>query len=92
MQDTSTLIHQEFSSQRTFDAVVAAFEAALGPGDGKTFQSLVDQTTAGAILPTASVPPRVPAASFSSLRWSTVHGWREWGSEAGRLCIPSAML
>lgn len=45
MQDTSTLIHQEFSSQSTFDAVVAAFEAAIGPGDGETFQSMVDQTT-----------------------------------------------
>ncbi|MGA7524892.1 MAG: DUF302 domain-containing protein [Acidobacteriaceae bacterium] len=45
MQDTSTLIHQEFSSQRTFDVVVAAFEVAIGPGDGKTFQSIVDQAT-----------------------------------------------
>jgi uncharacterized protein (DUF302 family) len=45
MQDTSTLIHEEFSSQRNFDDVVAAFEAATGPGDGKTFQSIVDQTT-----------------------------------------------
>lgn len=45
MQDTSTLIHQEFSSQRGFDAVVAAFEAAVGPGDGQTFQSIVEHTT-----------------------------------------------
>ena len=45
MQSTSTLIHQEFSSLRSFDAVIAAFEAAIGPGDGKTFQSIVDQTT-----------------------------------------------
>lgn len=45
MQDESTLIHREFSSDRSFDAVVAAFEAAVGPGDGKTFQSVVDKAT-----------------------------------------------
>lgn len=45
MHDTSTLIHQEFSSEHTFDTVVAAFEAAIGQGDGKSFQSIVDQTT-----------------------------------------------
>ncbi|MGO8719528.1 MAG: DUF302 domain-containing protein [Acidobacteriaceae bacterium] len=45
MQDTSTLVHQEFSSERTFDAVVTAFEAAVGPGNGKTFQSVVDQAS-----------------------------------------------
>jgi uncharacterized protein (DUF302 family) len=43
MQDESTLIHREFLSERTFDAVVAAFEASVGPGDGKTFQSVVDE-------------------------------------------------
>lgn len=37
MQDESTLIQREFASQKTFDAVVEAFEAAVGPGDGKTF-------------------------------------------------------
>jgi hypothetical protein len=36
MQDTSTLIHQEFSSQRTFDAVVAAFETAIGRLSGRS--------------------------------------------------------
>jgi uncharacterized protein (DUF302 family) len=45
MQDESTLIHREFSSERNFDAVVAAFEAAVGPGDGETFQSVVDKAT-----------------------------------------------
>ncbi|MGA8595372.1 MAG: DUF302 domain-containing protein [Bryobacteraceae bacterium] len=61
MQDTSTLIHQEFSSQRTFDAVVAAFEAAIGPGDGKTFQSMVDQTTSA-----SDFADRIRAAEGSS--------------------------
>jgi len=45
MQDESTLIHREFSSERSFDAVVAAFESAVGPGDGRTFQSIVDKAT-----------------------------------------------
>jgi uncharacterized protein (DUF302 family) len=45
MQDESKLIHQEFSSKHSFDAVVAAFEAAVGPGDSKTFQSVVDQAS-----------------------------------------------
>jgi uncharacterized protein (DUF302 family) len=45
MQDESTLIHREFSSERSFDEVAAAFEAAVGPGDGETFQSVVDKAT-----------------------------------------------
>lgn len=45
MQDESTLIHQEFSSEHTFDAVITAFEAAVGPGNGKTFQSVVNQAS-----------------------------------------------
>ena len=65
MQDESTLIHREFSSERSFDAVVAAFEAAVGPGDGKTFQSVVDKATnAEKISLPAFAPLRVQAASF----------------------------
>jgi uncharacterized protein (DUF302 family) len=61
MQDTSTLIHQEFSSQRTFDDVVATFEAAIGQGDGKTFQTIVDQTTSA-----SDFADRIRAAEGSS--------------------------
>lgn len=61
MQDTSTLIHQEFSSERAFEAVVAAFEAAIGPGDGKTFHSIVDQTTSE-----SNFADRIRAAEGSS--------------------------
>ncbi len=61
MQDTSTLIHQEFSGQRTFDAVVAAFEAAIGSGDGKIFQSIMDQT-----ISASDFADRIRAAEGSS--------------------------
>src|SRR5438067_40617 len=61
MQDTSMLIHQEFTSQRTFDDVVAAFEATIGQGDGKTFQSIVDQSTSA-----SDFADRIRAAEGSS--------------------------
>lgn len=61
MQDESTLIHREFLSERSFDAVVAAFEAAVGPGDGKTFQSVVEKATSG-----EDFTARVHAAEGSS--------------------------
>ncbi len=41
MQDESTLIHCEHVSTRSFDEVVAAFEAAVGAGDGETFRRAV---------------------------------------------------
>ncbi len=61
MQDESTLIHREFASEKTFDAVVAAFEAAVGPGDGKTFQSVVDQASSA-----GNFADRIHAAEGSS--------------------------
>jgi uncharacterized protein (DUF302 family) len=61
MQDESTLIHREFSSERSFDAVVEAFEAAVGPGDDKTFQSVVDKATSA-----EDFTARVRAAEGSS--------------------------
>lgn len=61
MQDESTLIHREFLSERSFDAVIAAFEAAVGPGDGETFQSIVDKSTS-----TEDFTARVRAAEGSS--------------------------
>ena len=41
MQDESTLIHREHVSNRSFDAVVAAFEAAVGMADEKAFKDAV---------------------------------------------------
>jgi uncharacterized protein (DUF302 family) len=61
MQDESTLIHREFASEKTFDDVVAAFEAAVGPGDSKTFQSVVDQASSA-----GGFADRVHAAEGSS--------------------------
>lgn len=39
MQDQSTLIHCEYVSDRPFDAVVAAFEAAVGTTDEASFRA-----------------------------------------------------
>ena len=47
MQDESTLIHREHVSNRSFDAVVTAFEAAIGTADEESFQAAVrDSATA----------------------------------------------
>jgi uncharacterized protein (DUF302 family) len=45
MQDESTLIHREHISARAFDAVVAAFEAALGRADEESFRKAVQAST-----------------------------------------------
>jgi uncharacterized protein (DUF302 family) len=45
MQDESTLIHCEHVSARPFHQVVAAFEAAVGPGNGETFRQTVEAST-----------------------------------------------
>ena len=45
MQDESTLIHCEHVSARSFDAVVAAFEAAVGAGNGEAFRKTVESST-----------------------------------------------
>ena len=45
MQDQSTLIHCEHVSARPFDEVVAAFRAAVGPGDGERFRKAVGSST-----------------------------------------------
>jgi uncharacterized protein (DUF302 family) len=45
MQDESQLIHCEHVSALSFDQVVAAFEAAVGPGDGDTLRKAVAAST-----------------------------------------------
>jgi uncharacterized protein (DUF302 family) len=45
MQDESTLIHREHVSDRTFDAVVAAFDAAVGTIDDDAFRAAVKAAT-----------------------------------------------
>jgi hypothetical protein len=45
MQDQSTLIHREHESDRSFDAVVAAFEAAIGSIEGPAFGKAVASST-----------------------------------------------
>jgi uncharacterized protein (DUF302 family) len=45
MQDESTLIHCEHVSARPFDAVVTAFRAAVGAGDGDAFRKAVEAAT-----------------------------------------------
>ena len=42
MQDESTLVHRDYASERTFEAVVASFEAVVGSADKQAFQSAVD--------------------------------------------------
>jgi uncharacterized protein (DUF302 family) len=39
MQDQSTFVHREHESERSFDAVVTAFEAAIGSIEGHAFGS-----------------------------------------------------
>jgi uncharacterized protein (DUF302 family) len=41
MQNASTLIHREHLSTRSFDEVVAAFEAAVGPGTNDAVEKAV---------------------------------------------------
>ena len=48
MRDQSTLIHCEHESERSFDAVVAAFEAAMGSIEGHTFAKNVEASTSAA--------------------------------------------
>jgi len=45
MQDESTLVHREHVTHRPFDDVVAAFAAAVGPGDSSTFRSAIKAST-----------------------------------------------
>jgi uncharacterized protein (DUF302 family) len=45
MQDESTLIHREHVSDRPFDTVVAAFEAAVGAVDDAAFRAAVKAST-----------------------------------------------
>lgn len=45
MQDESTLIHREHVSDRLFDTVVAAFEAAVGAVDDQAFRAAVKAST-----------------------------------------------
>jgi len=45
MQDESILIHREHVSDRPFDAVVAAFDAAVGAIDNEAFRSEVKAST-----------------------------------------------
>jgi uncharacterized protein (DUF302 family) len=45
MRDESTLIHCEHVSARSFDEVITAFEATVGPGDGETFRNAVEAST-----------------------------------------------
>ena len=45
MQDESTLVHREHISARSFDEVVAAFEAAIGPGDKDRLTAVVEAST-----------------------------------------------
>jgi len=45
MKDESVLIHCEHESERTFDEVVVAFEAAVGVVDGDAFQKIVATAT-----------------------------------------------
>ena len=47
MQNVSTLIHREHVTNRSFDAVVAAFEAAVGTTDEQSFRAAV-RASAGA--------------------------------------------
>ena len=42
MPDQTTFVHRDYAGDRTFEAVVAAFEAAVGSADQKTFQSAVE--------------------------------------------------
>jgi hypothetical protein len=45
MQDESTLIHREHVTDRPFDAVVAAFNAAVGAADDEAFHAAVKAST-----------------------------------------------
>jgi uncharacterized protein (DUF302 family) len=45
MQDESTLIHREHVSTRSFDDVVAAFEAAVGYAEGGAYLAAVKAST-----------------------------------------------
>jgi hypothetical protein len=45
MQDSSTLIHCDYVSDRAFDAVVAAFEAAVGVTDEESFGAALRAST-----------------------------------------------
>jgi uncharacterized protein (DUF302 family) len=45
MQDESTLIHREHVSSRSFDAMVAAFDAAVGDIDDEAFRAAVKAST-----------------------------------------------
>jgi uncharacterized protein (DUF302 family) len=47
MRDQSTLTHCEHVSARSFDEVVAAFQAAVGAGDGEAFRKAVEASTSG---------------------------------------------
>lgn len=85
MQSTSALIHQEFTSQRTFDAVVTAFEEVVGAGDGKSFQSIVKQTTSA-----ETFTERIRTAEGSSgfMFFLKVDRWiRQYATSEFR-CIP----
>src|SRR5271157_4847131 len=42
MQDESTLVHRDYAGDRTFEVVIASFEAVVGSADKKVFQSAVD--------------------------------------------------
>ena len=45
MQDESTLVHCEHVSVRSFDEVVAAFEAAVGTVNSEAFRKVVEAST-----------------------------------------------
>jgi len=45
MQDESTLVHCEHVSVRSFDEVVAAFEAAVGTVNSEVFRKVVEAST-----------------------------------------------
>ncbi|HTW88502.1 MAG TPA: DUF302 domain-containing protein [Candidatus Binataceae bacterium] len=45
MQDESTLVHREHVSDRPFDAVILAFEAAVGAVDDQVFRAEVKAAT-----------------------------------------------
>lgn len=68
MQDKSTLIHCEHVSNRSFDAAVAAFEAAVGITDDESFQAAVRASAAPTISSPACAPSKDQANSCASCR------------------------